>query len=54
MTTSYCDSSSQTCQPALPEGAACGSGNGAPCQSGVCVNNKCGSSSSAGLSLICG
>jgi hypothetical protein len=54
MKTSYCDSTSQTCKPALPAGAACGSGVTAPCQSNVCVNGKCGSSSSAGLSLVCG
>jgi hypothetical protein len=54
MTTSYCESTSQTCKPALPMGAACGSGNSAPCQSGLCVNDKCSSSSNAGLGLICG
>ncbi len=53
MTTSYCNSTTQTCQPALPNGAACGSGNSTPCQSGICVNNKCGASSSAGLALFC-
>jgi len=54
MTTSYCDTTSQTCKPALPTGAACGSGISTPCQSNVCVNNKCSSSSNAGLALFCG
>jgi hypothetical protein len=54
VTTSYCDTASQTCQPALPTGAACGSGTSTPCQSGLCVNNKCSSSSNTGLALICG
>jgi hypothetical protein len=52
MTKSYCDSTS-TCKPALPMGAACGPGS-APCQSGLCVNSKCSSSSNTGLSLFCG
>ncbi len=54
MTTSYCENTSQTCKPATPVGGACGAGVSAPCQSGVCVNNKCSSSSGAGLALICG
>lgn len=53
--TSYCDSTSGTCKPALANGAACStSGSGAPCQSGLCVNGKCGGSSSLTLALLCG
>ena len=51
-TTSYCDSSSQTCKPYLAPGAACTAD--AQCQYG-CVNQACANgTSNFGLALLCG
>lgn len=48
----YCDFDTSVCKESLPDGSACTSSD--ECVNGVCVNNKCGSDSSTGLSLFCG
>ncbi len=48
----YCDFDTSTCITSIPDGSPCTSGSS--CESGSCVNGKCGSNSSSGLSLLCG
>jgi hypothetical protein len=51
-TTSYCDSSSQTCKPQLAYGAACTLDQ--QCPNRTCTNGLCGGSGDSGLTALCG
>jgi hypothetical protein len=48
----YCDFDTMTCTTSIPDGSACTSGE--KCLSNSCVNGKCASNTSGGLSLLCG
>ncbi len=54
MATSACDVTTMTCKPLSPDGSPCA--DASTCQSSVCENGTCGTSSNnqLGLALICG
>jgi hypothetical protein len=52
LTTSYCDSTTTTCNPLLASGSPCTGSQ--QCSSLQCVNDVCGAGNDLGLQLLCG